>query len=173
VKKFLIVGALALGLVFVGQQRASAWIKFNVGFGFNWTFESGNNCWLWGLFRNGQLPGSPTDACCGQGCGFGGFGHGFGGYDMGYGGYYGDVHTGSHAPAQQNPQGEQKNGDSGKTTSAYYPGYQPVGYSYPAQGYYPSSGYSSPGYYPSYGYSGYGYGAYQAPSYWYGSGYGY
>lgn len=174
-KRFLIAGVLALGLTAAAEQRASAWIKFNIGF--NIGFESGNNCWLWGLFRNGQVPGCPTDVgCCGVSFGYmpspygadGGYG-GYGGYDAGH--YY-DSHAGTPAAAPQGQQGSDQGGqqgESGKTVANPNRIYQPVAY-YPNQGYHPSAHYSYPNYAQPYGYTGYGY---QAPSYWYGHGYGY
>src|SRR5437763_1735249 len=62
VKKFLMIGALALGLAAVSGQEASAWIKCNFSVGLNWSWESGNNSFLWGLWTSGQAPGYPTDA---------------------------------------------------------------------------------------------------------------
>ena len=82
-KKFLMMGLMALGIAAASQQQASAWIKFNISAGFNISFESGNNTWLWGAFHNGPYMGGYPD-----------FGHGFHGdygYPMGYdyGGFYG------------------------------------------------------------------------------------
>ena len=60
-KKFLMIGALALGLAAVSGQEASAWIKCNFSVGLNWSWESGNNSFLWGLWSSGQVPGYPSD----------------------------------------------------------------------------------------------------------------
>src|SRR5437764_10386456 len=61
VKKFLMVGVLALGGLALSQQQASAWSKFNMSIGLNISYEAANNNFFWGLFRNGQVPGYPTD----------------------------------------------------------------------------------------------------------------
>ncbi len=182
-KKFLTIGVLALVLLALPRQQASAWIKCNFSVGLNFNFESGNNCWLWGAFRNGQVPGYPTDAGCHGNNGnngiypyaspFGGSGIGS---DYGYNGYEGDpgaaahgaVPTGaSQSPPQTNPPPVAKGNDS-QTTSRGNAGYQPVGYRP-----------QYPNYYQNSGYYGYGAGSYQqpwgsygtagVPSYWYGN----
>jgi hypothetical protein len=176
VKKFLIIGALALGLAAVSVQEASAWIKCNFSIGLNWSWESGNNSFLWGLWSSGQVPGYPSDA-------FNGF-HANPSPYVGMGGPmpYGD-HGGYAPPAPHGgngfvapPPGQTaepptgKNGNTGASTSQYgASGYQPVGY-YQAPAYYQTPSYGSPSY-GSYGGQGYGYGSYgnyQVPSYWYG-----
>src|SRR5437763_12164224 len=44
-KRLTIAGLLALGVVGLAQQQASAWCKFNCSAGFNICFEStGHNC---------------------------------------------------------------------------------------------------------------------------------
>ncbi len=167
-KRFLMMGALALGVVALSQQHASAWIKFNIGF--NISFESGNNCWLWGLFRNGQVPGYPTDYPTHHGCHYPhAYVGGFGGYDHGSVAYDSHAPTGTQGQGGQGGQGSKQTDESRTTATQGYGWYQPVSYS--TGGYAGSAGYSSPTYYQPYGYYNYGY--QQAPSYWYGSGYGY
>jgi hypothetical protein len=56
-KKFLAVGILALGLIAMSQNQASAWVKWNVGVGLNLGWSSGGNNLLWGAWQNGQVPG--------------------------------------------------------------------------------------------------------------------
>jgi hypothetical protein len=162
VKKILVLGVMAVALLAVSQQRASAWIKCNFSIGLNFSFESGNNCWFWGLFQNGQAPGYPTDVSC-HGCcpSAGAYAYSALGFDHGSHAYA-DYHQA--APSQ--PQGEQANPPSGRhsdTHTAWYGNrnYQPAGYSYQAPSYPQGYGYQGYGYYGSYGYS-------QVPSYWYG-----
>src|SRR5262245_37097105 len=61
VKKWTLMGALALGIVAVSGQQASAWYKVGFSAGISFTWESANNSWLWGALRSGQVPGHPTD----------------------------------------------------------------------------------------------------------------
>ncbi len=175
-KKFLTIGALALGLAAFSQQEASAWIKCNFSIGLNWSWEAGNNNYFWGMIRTGQVPGYPTD------------------YQQSahvptpspYAGMmgaappmvYGDGHAPHGAPGFTPPPPQTVEPPAGKapaqpttTTSQYYnTGYQPVGYQAPS--YYQAPNYNTPSY-NYYGYQGYyGYGSYsnhQVPSYWYGS----
>lgn len=58
-KKLLFLGVSALALVLIVQERASAWINFKFGVGLNTQFQTGNNNWLWGAFKNGPAPGDP------------------------------------------------------------------------------------------------------------------
>jgi hypothetical protein len=56
-KKVLASGLLAICVIALGQQQASAWINAKFGVGLNWNFQSGGNTWGWGAWRNGQPPG--------------------------------------------------------------------------------------------------------------------
>jgi len=56
-KKLLTMGAMAVALLAVSQQQASAWKNMKFGCGLNWEWSSGGNCFGWGLWRNGQPPG--------------------------------------------------------------------------------------------------------------------
>ena len=56
-KKVLAIGLLALGVLALAHQEASAWINHRFGVGVNWSFQSGGNSALWGGWRNGQPPG--------------------------------------------------------------------------------------------------------------------
>lgn len=56
-KKVLALGLLALGLIALSQQEASAWKNSRFGIGLNWDYQSGGNSFFWGLWRNGQPPG--------------------------------------------------------------------------------------------------------------------
>ena len=56
-KKIIASGLLAVCLIAVSKQEASAWVNSKFGIGLNWDFQSGGNSFLWGLWRNGQPPG--------------------------------------------------------------------------------------------------------------------
>jgi hypothetical protein len=77
-KRFLIFSLLAAGLTLGSQQQASAWCNFKFGAGVNWHWQSGNNSWFCGAYRNGEVPGPEFFGY--PGCG--------GGYPVGYGGGY-------------------------------------------------------------------------------------
>jgi hypothetical protein len=55
-KKFLMLNVLALALVAVSSQPASAWCKFNFGIGANIGWTTGGNCLLWGAAKGQQPP---------------------------------------------------------------------------------------------------------------------
>lgn len=158
-KKLLSIGLLTLCALAITERRADAWLNAKFSVGLNWQIQSGNNNILWGVFKNGQVPGPEA----------------FGGGPMQFGPalspmymppasnfpFFGNNPQGAPAgyPAETAPlpklasQGQQ----------AYYPaqngnynpyqtvGYQPNGYAYP--------NYYQPNYYQSY--------ANQAPYYWY------
>ena len=88
-RKITLLGLWALALTVLSHEQANAWINFKFGVGLNWNWQSGGNNTLWGLFRNGQPPGSgPTfdPSVCPPVCGNsgGGWGNPYGGYG-GYG----------------------------------------------------------------------------------------
>ncbi len=56
-KKFLASGLVAICVIAVAQQQASAWVNYRFGVGLNWDYQSGGNSWCWGAWRNGQPPG--------------------------------------------------------------------------------------------------------------------
>ena len=56
-KKIALAGLLALGIIAMSEQQASAWINCRFGIGLNWEFQSGGNHCLWGAWHNGQVPG--------------------------------------------------------------------------------------------------------------------
>ena len=180
-KRFLIIGALALGLVAMSRQEASAWIKCRFSVGLNWSWDSGNNNFLWGFMKNGQVPGYPTDFYAGGAsmpppspyAGMMGGGM-VGGYpDMG--GHAPTGGPGFVAPApsqtQEPPTGKGNNSPApGQPTAVNWYGnssYQPVGYNQaPSYNQTPRYNYGS---YGSQGYTGYGSSGFsQVPSYWYG-----
>ena len=56
-KKILVLGVFAIGMLATTQQEASAWIKTGFRAGINWDYSSGGNSALWGQWRNGQPAG--------------------------------------------------------------------------------------------------------------------
>ncbi len=143
-RKLFTMSVLALTLVLVSSQQASAWsnIKFGVGMNFHW--QTGDNNLLWGVFRNGQIPGPGP-----YGPMYGG-GHGGGdGFPM----YYEQAATQNAKPATTPTQAP-----ANASQTSYNP--NPYGYYQPV-GYYPNSQYQVPMYTPNYY-------PYQVPSYWYG-----
>lgn len=56
-KKFVVAGVIAVGLLAVAQQNASAWVNSRFGVGLNWDYQAGGNTLLWGAWRNSQPPG--------------------------------------------------------------------------------------------------------------------
>lgn len=159
-KKVLAIGLLTVALAAASQQEASAWVKWNFSAGINFSYESGNNSWLWGAFKNGQVPGYPTDGYytgpCGAansfGCPPGGASYGMP-YNFGYAAAptSGDWQAPAPAPAPAAPK---------KTEQAYWYGnqhYQPAVYYYPAANNYYYQPPQQFNYYQQ-----------QVPSYWYG-----
>jgi hypothetical protein len=142
-KKFFLMSAAALLALGLSQQQASAWANFKFGIGLNICYTSGNNCLLWGLVRNGQVPPFPTDygpSCLNPG-GFPAYaGAYYGGEFSGYD--YGHASTTPQTPKTATP-------SSGGSQAVQYQGwnanagYQPVGYSYQPNPY----GYYQGGYY--------------------------
>jgi hypothetical protein len=68
--RILTLGVVALGLILGSQQQASAWCNFKFGAGINWDYQGGNNCFGWGLFHSGEVPGPEVFGCgpCPGGC---------------------------------------------------------------------------------------------------------
>jgi hypothetical protein len=62
-KKFLFIGALALAVAAFLQQHVYAWKCANFSVGLNWSYQSGGNNLLWGLYRNGQPGGCDLPNC--------------------------------------------------------------------------------------------------------------
>jgi hypothetical protein len=176
-KRFLVLGPLALTLALLSGQTASAWVNFKFGAGVNWSWQSGGNNFLWGFFRNGQPPGPdvaypPNGHAPGYPPGYGGYpGYPpqatFPGNPTPYGPfdfqYFGHQPGMGHDAAQQ-PQSAPANPQTpvaGQNTQVSWYGngaYQPVSYSH-------TSFYSNPWQYPVSSSNG----TYnQAPSYWYG-----
>jgi hypothetical protein len=56
-KKIVFAGLVALSVMAISHQQASAWVNTKFGVGLNWEAQSGGNQFLWGAWRNGQPPG--------------------------------------------------------------------------------------------------------------------
>lgn len=56
-KKIALAGLVAITLIAIGQQQASAWVNSRFGVGLNWHRQSGGNNFFWGGYKNGQPPG--------------------------------------------------------------------------------------------------------------------
>ena len=56
-KKIALTGLIAITLIALAQQQASAWVNQRFGVGLNWHRQAGGNNFGWGLYRNGQPPG--------------------------------------------------------------------------------------------------------------------
>lgn len=56
-KKVLALGTLAIALIALSQDQASAWVNKRFGIGLNYSRQSGGNNFGWGAYRNGQPPG--------------------------------------------------------------------------------------------------------------------
>jgi hypothetical protein len=57
-QRFLSVCALAVAILGLSQQKASAWKKFGFNFGLGVNKESADNSFLGGFYRDGPVPGS-------------------------------------------------------------------------------------------------------------------
>ena len=168
-RRFLIACVVALAVMAVQEQKASAWCNFNFSAGVNLSWQAGDNCYLWGLCKSGPYPGtqaqvgncSPFAGLCGNGCcngngngGGWGNGYGYGGGSQYFGGYpvTGDTSV-LPAPTQSTTPAPAPTPNPGAKPQQTT---QQIGYySYPA------AGYAYTGYY--------GNSYYQAPSYWYGN----
>src|SRR3954466_8586706 len=56
-KRFLLLGFLTVFALALTERPASAWVNSRFSIGLNWHLQSANNSVLWGLWRNGQIPG--------------------------------------------------------------------------------------------------------------------
>jgi hypothetical protein len=163
-KQFLAASGLAVLLLAGVQQSASAWCAFRFGIGLDVGFSCGNNCCLWGLYHNGQVPTPPCPFDL-VGPGYGGpgwpvYGFGFGHTPPASHGYVPPAGRSYTPPTPANdfigPQPTPAPSSSSylmppassapaQTTGYSYPaGYYPM--SYPAGYYYPMS-YNYPAYY--------------------------
>jgi hypothetical protein len=171
-KKLLGLSMVALALTAVSAPRASAWCNTHFSVGLNWSYQSGNNSWLWGALRNGPAGPEGSDWAFGPPSLFygkcGGYGNGYGpGFGPGpaFGAVYGGgpemigsapppIMNGAPAPSWTAPaptpgpskKDEKKDGNeqagSGRTAS-----YHPVAYPHAS---YPAVSYPAPSYQPAY-----------------------
>jgi hypothetical protein len=154
-KKILSMGLLTVCALAISEHQAQAWVNAKFSVGLNWHLQSANNNWLWGFWKNGQVPGPEA------------FHGGMGGY--------GAVPFGGNPPAGtfpffgNAPQNMPQQGFPTQTAppplqttqqQAYYGNYYNPYHtvSYQSGGYYPNY------YYPTVYNSYYGQ---QAPYYWY------
>lgn len=170
-KKLLSMGLLTLCALAVSEREAQAWVNAKFSVGLNWQLQSANNNWLWGFWKNGQVPGPEAFGQPGGG-GYGPTMYAPGGMQMPQGvfPYFGGSNAPQQMPAAQGAPTEtmppalaqQPQAFNTASQNYFYNPYQTVSYQQGA--YYPNYY----GAYPqSYGYGyGYGYGA-QAPYYWY------
>ncbi len=56
-KRFLFVGLLTACALAFSEHQAQAWVNAKFSIGLNWHVQSANNNVLWGLWKNGQVPG--------------------------------------------------------------------------------------------------------------------
>jgi hypothetical protein len=174
-KKLLGVSLLTLAVALLAQQEASAWSNIRFGIGLNMAWQTGNNSFGWGLWRDGQVPGSPTDAGLmnrggsgyGGGGGYGG-GHGGGGGNappppgFGFGGqdFFGPNPNPNQGPMKDTPE------PPAAPKSEKADGPEQVGYYY--NSYVRPAVYTTPSYAPYY-VPGYNYNYYFTPqAYYYG-----
>ena len=150
-KKILSLGLLTVCALAMSERQAHAWVNAKFSIGLNWQLQSANNNFLWGVYKNGQVPGPEA------------FGGGSAPFPYGVG-----PGPAMNLPGQfpffgQNPQGmpqtvpAQTNAPpQASMTQGYYNPYQTASYQH--YGYY----------YPTYYYpNNQSYYYYQAPSYWY------
>jgi hypothetical protein len=152
-KKILSMGLLTVCALALSERQAQAWVNAKFSIGLNWQMQSANNNFLWGFYKNGQVPGPEA---------FGGGGP----YPYGVGPGPMMTQPGQFPFFGQNPQ-QPPSAVPTTTAPPQASMVQPQGYynynpyqtvSYQQYGYYYPT-YYYPQYYYSYGY--------QAPSYWY------
>jgi hypothetical protein len=142
-KKLVILSALAVALLLMVEQQASAWCHMKFSAGVNLEVLSGGKSFLWGAYTSSPVP---PEVLANMGYGQPGC------FDGAADPYYG---ASDHGVAQESPAPT-----GGKPANVKPVDYQSWGYG--TGGYYPASYYSA-GYYPAANYSNF-----QAPSYWYG-----
>lgn len=172
-KKLLSMGLLTLCALAASEREAQAWVNAKFSVGLNWQLQSANNNWLWGVWKNGQVPGPEA---FGPGGGGGPAMYGPGGMSQPPSGQF--PYFGAQPMPQPMPQAQSFQGfptETAPPSLAQVPQQQQA-YNYAAQNYfynpyqtvsYQQGGYYYPNYYAAQPQGfGYGYG-YQVPSYWY------
>lgn len=56
-KRILSIGLLTACVLVISEHQAQAWVNAKFSIGLNWHLQSANNNTLWGLWKNGQVPG--------------------------------------------------------------------------------------------------------------------
>src|ERR1700686_4530272 len=56
-KKILSIGLLTVCALAISEHQAQAWVNCKFSVGLNWHLQSANNNFLWGFYKNGQVPG--------------------------------------------------------------------------------------------------------------------
>jgi hypothetical protein len=69
-KKMVFAGLVAISLIALCQQNASAWVNSKFSIGLNMQRQSGGNNFLWGAYHNGQPPGPEAFGGSGGGGGY-------------------------------------------------------------------------------------------------------
>jgi hypothetical protein len=163
-KKLLSIGMLTVCALAFSEHQAQAWVNSKFSIGLNWHIQSANNNVLWGLWRNGQVPGPEAFGQQG-GPGPAYFAPGPGPYmppaSNGNFPFFGGAPAGYPAPLPQGFPPQTSPPPMTAQQQAFgnyqYNPYQMVSYQ-PLSNYYVPS-YYYPAYNPGYGY--------QVPSYWY------
>ena len=151
-KKVLSLGLLTVCALALTEHQAHAWMNAKFSIGLNWNIQSANNNFLWGFWKNGQVPG--PEAFGGGGPYPYGAGPGPGMTPHGAFPYFGSAPQ-AYPPTETAPPPARQQAYAPQ--NYYYNPYQTV--SYQTGGYYyPNT------YYPVYNQY---YGGYSAPSYWY------
>jgi len=117
-KKVLVSGLLAICVIALAQNQASAWINTRFGVGFDWSYQSGGNNCLWGAWRNGQPPGPE-----------------YFGSNQGHGHHHGHYYSHSHHHAQMPIEMPMAQPAYAQPTMSYSP-YQHTNYPAPVYYYY-------------------------------------
>jgi hypothetical protein len=186
-KKYLSIGMLTVCALVISEHQAQAWVNSKFNIGLSWNLQSGNNSYLWGLWRNGQVPG-PEPYGPGPGGPPPGPPYAFGNAppqgNLPQGAYTQAIPQGTYPQAQPTgyPQGYPQNVPQGVTMQTAPPplqaSAQQPAYAAPNMGWYNQNPYQTVSYQPNangYAYPqpnyNYYYPAYQAqvPYYWYGS----
>jgi hypothetical protein len=122
-KKLLSIGVLTLCALALSEHQAQAWVNSRFSIGLNWHLQSANTSYLWGLWRNGQIPGPE------------GYGPPPGGIPPGTPGLYGPPQGGPQPfpfmGAGMQPNGAPQQNVQQGAYNQYMPyGYQPTMYPY-------------------------------------------
>jgi hypothetical protein len=125
-KRYLVACGLALALLAMADQKASAWTKTQFSIGLHYSREASENKTLWGLFYNGPHPAVTSDH---------GNGYGYGGQAAPY--YYQAPANGGSLPTLPAPASSAPAAVNQSSARAQQIGYYNYNYqTYPTTGYY-------------------------------------